>query len=971
MKRFLKIKAVLCFVFAFVSVFTAICFNAVALDTVESVKIEKVVLIENYDGKISAEDDINYFKYEFSHLQATVTMSNGKKLTDDLAELEAYFGQTAVLTDSQTASTPWSVGTYKAGFEFLGFKGEFDVEIKENPVSRISVKDKEIYYLADGEENDKGVFCYDSSPDEMTVYFKDGSSVSGTAESFAQVTGYPVKVSDTQKSSPWEIGKHSCKVSYMGVGASYNVTVKKSDVKSIVVDDAVLFEGIDGEWNGAFSTFGYSAKPDKVTVFYDDGKALTGSVEQIMKSTGYKVSYSEKLPMNYGKNTAKATFMGVSATFNVTVKQNPIKSVQVIKQPKKTQYFAGELFDLSGAVIKVTYTDGKSEEVTIEQNLNSDCIEIRLEVIGKTVPLKSRVGIIEGASEVNIDFADSFFAVPIKVKEKKISSMVLSADENGHPLLKLNFSDTSKSSVAIKNAISGDFDKMKIGEKKNAIIVTDIGVFDVFIGKKLDGYYIALNTNEWEDELVSNCCDGLIWAESAMSEKSRVIYNSYASVDSYNGLVASDNIDKLLSFAAIGSKEGKPKEIHSDYMIYTATEIQKCIKSFFAIDGIDISCSDNYDSKSNTVKVFYDKNASAYETADVIYPVEYTFDGDFFQAVYNFTDGKKMNVSADKYGRIISYKVYGAAVHEHTMITVSGTAPTYIKTGLTDGVICSVCSEVLTEQKTIPKLVLGRTDKIVSKQNESAIKLTWLSVKGATGYEVYYYTSNGWRSCNTTTKNTVTFSKLPSGKKYIFALRAYVIESGRVVKAPTYTTFETSTQPKAPSKVISKQNETAIRLQWANSSGATGYRIYYKNSNGWKALGQTEKTVATFKNLKAGSRFTFAIRPYLLTKNGVVWGNFITYTAATAPAAPQVKAVSQSSGKITLSFSRVNGAQAYQIYYKAGNGNYKLYKNVTSAGTLNFNSVKKGSYTFAVRAAIRSDGGWIFGSYKPVVVTVK
>ena len=98
----------------------------------------------------------------------------------------------------------------------------------------------------------------------------------------------------------------------------------------------------------------------------------------------------------------------------------------------------------------------------------------------------------------------------------------------------------------------------------------------------------------------------------------------------------------------------------------------------------------------------------------------------------------------------------------------------------------------------------------------------------------------------------------------------------------------------------------------------------------------------------------------------------LTRTAATSPANPTTTVTSASKGKITVKWKAVSGAESYQLYYKTGNGSYKLYKTYTSAKTVNFSNLKSGtSYTFAVRAGIKTSGGWIYGSYTPVNVKVK
>ncbi len=946
---------------------------------IEKIEFEKITLIENCDGYYL--EDEGYFWYNTTpYDDAIVTYTDGTVEAVDPFGFELDDDEFIEIEDDQSAANPWTLGTHTVRFTFMGYEGQYEVEIVESPVEKITVEDFELTYMGDGIYDDlftgNSQFNYYTDPQKMTVYYKDGRVISGSAEGIYELTDYYVTVDDGQVESPWGIGKYKCTANFMGATADYSVTVKQSPVKKIAVENITVYEGIDGMAGDIFDdgAFEYIAKPEKVTVFYKDGTALTGSPEEIEEATGYAVSYDEWKKWTYGNHTATASYLGASTKFTVTVKPYPIEKIELIKAPTKTEYYAGEYIDISGAVIKVYYTDGSTEEVELNQSFNDEYyVYCNLEKIGKTAEIWCSESAVEYNTVTTFDIFDSYFHVNYTVKDKTITDIALSVDSNGFPVLNFTFSDSSTQQSPIY-----DFSGENPAALENhwcifGLIFTDLGVFDVEIDKVDEEYALVFWLDEFTGEYKTNFCGGINWALTTLTKRAELIHNNYDGVDAYKGLVATDNIDALLAFAAAGSEAGKAKEIYEDYYIYTATEIQKSVKDFFSLDGIDISCSKNYSSATNTVKIKrVEEPFSYYNEKNATHPVSYTFENGYFNAEYVFGNGKKMNITADSLGRVVSYKVLDPVIHKHIMVTVAGVQPTYLKTGLSDGVKCSTCGEILTEQKTLDKLILGKPSKIIATQSTSAIKITWPAVKGATGYELFYKTADGWKNITTTTATTESFKNLPSGRRYTFAVRAYVIESGKVIKAKEYTTLETATMAKAPAKVISKQNATAIQLQWAKSAGAAGYRVYLKTANGWKILGETGNTVATFKNLNPGSKFTFAIRPYILTANGAVWGEIAYYTAATIPPATTTVAASAAKGTITLKFSTVKGADAYQIFYKKGNGSYTLYKNYATAGTLNFRNLKSGdTYTFAVRSATKTSGGWIFSSYTPVSVKVK
>ncbi len=82
------------------------------------------------------------------------------------------------------------------------------------------------------------------------------------------------------------------------------------------------------------------------------------------------------------------------------------------------------------------------------------------------------------------------------------------------------------------------------------------------------------------------------------------------------------------------------------------------------------------------------------------------------------------------------------------------------------------------------------------------------------------------------------------------------------------------------------------------------------------------------------------------------------------PAKPELK-VKQSGGKLKFSWSEVEGADKYRLYYSENGGEYKLVKtfdeNKTSA-IFSFDT-KNNSYKFKIRAYAEEDGEKIYGPY--------
>lgn len=311
-----------------------------------------------------------------------------------------------------------------------------------------------------------------------------------------------------------------------------------------------------------------------------------------------------------------------------------------------------------------------------------------------------------------------------------------------------------------------------------------------------------------------------------------------------------------------------------------------------------------------------------------------------------------------------------------TSYTVNGTkyGTTYtfaVKAGKTSGGKTTWTSVYSTHTVTAK---IPATAKVTSTQTASTIKLSWNAVKGVDGYKLYYKTAAGWKALGNVTGTTATYKNLKAGSVYTFAVKAGKVVSGKVMWSDVYTTHKTATKPAKPDKVTATQTSSSITLNWNAVRGATGYRIYYKKGNGW-AVGKDSVTgtTHTFKNLMAGGKSTFAVRPYIKGDGGVIWGDYTTYTAATKPNATNITVTSPVIGDINVKWTAVPGATEYRLYYKKNNSaSYKLYKTY-GASTLSayFKSLAGGdTYTFAVRAGISTTGGVVLSDYTPKSVTL-
>lgn len=163
-----------------------------------------------------------------------------------------------------------------------------------------------------------------------------------------------------------------------------------------------------------------------------------------------------------------------------------------------------------------------------------------------------------------------------------------------------------------------------------------------------------------------------------------------------------------------------------------------------------------------------------------------------------------------------------------------------------------------------------------SASTTSAIKLSWSSVSGVSGYVLYRKSGSKWVSVAATTNTSYTVKKLKAGTGYQFKLRAYVNADGRKYSSysntGSYATLPAKTSISKITKLSRKKSGVGYyyraKVTWKKSSGATSYKLYrrvkgssYKSLVGtYKGTGATTKLYYS-KYSSASRQYTFYVVP--------------------------------------------------------------------------------------------------------------
>lgn len=149
----------------------------------------------------------------------------------------------------------------------------------------------------------------------------------------------------------------------------------------------------------------------------------------------------------------------------------------------------------------------------------------------------------------------------------------------------------------------------------------------------------------------------------------------------------------------------------------------------------------------------------------------------------------------------------------------------------------------------------------------NAIKVTWKQTKNAKTYKIYRATKkNGKYKCVKTVKKSKTTlrawtnTKLTTGKRYYYKIRAY---NGK--KKSSYSSKKSAVPTLSRTTLkASAASSSSIKLSWTKISGAQGYQVYRATSKSGKYTKIKTTTARSLTNtgLSASKTYYYKVRSY-------------------------------------------------------------------------------------------------------------
>lgn len=238
------------------------------------------------------------------------------------------------------------------------------------------------------------------------------------------------------------------------------------------------------------------------------------------------------------------------------------------------------------------------------------------------------------------------------------------------------------------------------------------------------------------------------------------------------------------------------------------------------------------------------------------------------------------------------------------------------------------------------------------------IKITFEKLSGVSGYyRVYRKTADtSWSKLADVTTASYTDKTAESGIYYTYTVKFIGYDGTESRYDKNGFSITRLVTPKVTN--ITNTND-GVKLTISEVKGAAYYRVYYKTSDGWKGIDNTDTTTFVHESAKSGETYTYTVKAfdkYDLSSSFDSKGFTNQYIAT-----PEITAVSSTKDGVEISWNKVTGAVNYRVYIKTSTG-WKGLGNTTSDTFTDTSATSRGRYTYTVRCMTK-DGKTAVSGY--------
>jgi len=259
---------------------------------------------------------------------------------------------------------------------------------------------------------------------------------------------------------------------------------------------------------------------------------------------------------------------------------------------------------------------------------------------------------------------------------------------------------------------------------------------------------------------------------------------------------------------------------------------------------------------------------------------------------------------------------------------------------------------------SLPSLPAMPTGLEEITHTENTITISWNSVIGATGYNIYAGTTAGELTLQgtTTTKTIYVITGVTSNVTYYIEVSA-ANRAGESERSSTITvTTNQSVKPAAPSGLAAGIiTDNSIAISWDSVDGATGYKVFAGTTVSGMTLHESPaETGCTITGLAANTTYYIAVSALTASNES---NQSVHINKITKPAAPVgLAAGTITSSSITVSWTAISGV-SYTVYAGTASGSMTQKGTSTAASFTITGLTNNTAYYIAVSATNASGEG--------------
>ena len=248
------------------------------------------------------------------------------------------------------------------------------------------------------------------------------------------------------------------------------------------------------------------------------------------------------------------------------------------------------------------------------------------------------------------------------------------------------------------------------------------------------------------------------------------------------------------------------------------------------------------------------------------------------------------------------------------------------------------------------------------------VKLTWNKVNGAAKYRVYYKDRKGWTRMVDTTSTSYIDKDVSSGRNYTYTVRC--ISADRKSFTSGYDSKGTTVKYIAAPEISKLEGVNGgVKISWGKVSGASKYRVYYKSSNGWTKITDTDFTTYTDNSVSPKQSYTYTVRCLSDDGEKFISGFNPKGSKTEYYSVPKIKGVEVKNGSVHISWGN-DVVPKYRLYYKTDGIGWTKVCDTTMNGGDHTNLKTGKTYTYTLRI-LSADSKRYLSGFDPIGVSTK